>query len=103
MRERLGAAQRVLPGGGHVAWVYILISERDGHQYIGSTNDLDRRLLEHNSGLVQSTKSRRPLKLYGYQVCEDIVQARLVEKSYKESHGRLDRAIKKGLVIIVGV
>jgi len=31
-------------------YVYILKSEKDGKLYIGYTNDLKRRLEEHNSG-----------------------------------------------------
>ncbi len=52
-------------------FVYILKSLLDGHLYIGSTSDLERRLKEHNSGAVTSTKSRRPFKIVyveGYSV-----------------------------------
>ncbi len=31
-------------------YVYILTSERDGKLYVGSTNDLKRRLKEHEQG-----------------------------------------------------
>src|SRR3989338_2935618 len=41
--------------------VYILKSLIDNKRYIGSTNDLPRRLIQHNSGQVTSTKNRRPL------------------------------------------
>ena len=43
--------------------VYILISLNDSKRYIGMTSNLDRRLTEHHSGLVKSTKNRRPMKL----------------------------------------
>jgi putative endonuclease len=86
-----------------VICVYLLVSLKDRKQYIGSTSDLDRRLAEHNSGLVESTKYRQPLKLKGYQECDNLAKARLLEKSYKESHGRMDRAIKNGIFKIVGV
>ncbi len=43
--------------------LYILKSLKDDNLYIGSTNDLKRRLGEHNSGKVESTRFRRPLKL----------------------------------------
>jgi putative endonuclease len=39
-------------------YVYILKSVEDGKLYIGSTNDLRRRLSEHNNQEVQSTKNR---------------------------------------------
>jgi hypothetical protein len=44
-------------------YVYVLLSEKDERFYTGSTNDLKRRLDEHNAGKVESTKRRKPLKL----------------------------------------
>ena len=44
-------------------FVYILTSLKDSKRYIGMTSDLNRRLNEHNSGKVKSTKNRRPLEL----------------------------------------
>ncbi|WP_432214915.1 GIY-YIG nuclease family protein, partial [Salmonella enterica] len=43
--------------------VYILRSNTDNKRYIGFTDNLDRRLVEHNSGKVKSTKHRQPLAL----------------------------------------
>ncbi|MBI3337355.1 MAG: GIY-YIG nuclease family protein [Candidatus Staskawiczbacteria bacterium] len=43
--------------------VYILKSEKDKKLYIGSTGSLIRRLQEHENGLVNSTRHRRPLRL----------------------------------------
>ncbi|KKU47377.1 hypothetical protein A2752_00135 [Candidatus Uhrbacteria bacterium RIFCSPHIGHO2_01_FULL_46_23] len=43
--------------------VYILQSLKDGRTYIGYTNNLERRLNEHNSGKSKSTKYRVPFKL----------------------------------------
>ena len=48
-------------------FVYILKSKKDGNLYIGYTNDLRKRLKEHNLGLVRPTKSRRPLYLVYYE------------------------------------
>ncbi|MFC1476154.1 GIY-YIG nuclease family protein [Candidatus Zixiibacteriota bacterium] len=39
-------------------WVYVLESG-GGKRYIGHTGDLDRRLVEHNSGLCKTTKADR--------------------------------------------
>jgi putative endonuclease len=44
-------------------YVYILHSEKDNNLYTGYTNDIKRRLSQHNYGEVNSTKYRRPLKL----------------------------------------
>ncbi len=44
----------------------VLLSDRDGNFYIGSTGDLRARLLKHNSGALRSTAYRRPLRLIYY-------------------------------------
>lgn len=48
-------------------YVYILKSKIDNELYIGSTNDLKRRLSEHNAGKVMSTKARVPFNLIYYE------------------------------------
>jgi putative endonuclease len=40
--------------------LYIIQSLTTGKFYIGHTNDLQRRLLEHNSGQTKSTRSGKP-------------------------------------------
>ena len=69
-------------------YTYVLKSIKDGNFYIGWTNNLKDRLEEHNEGLVQSTKNRRPLKLAYYEAClvkEDAIKR---EKSLKTGFGR---------------
>lgn len=48
-------------------YLYVLRSKKDGDLYIGSTNDLRRRLLEHNRGDAFSTKNRRPFEIRYYE------------------------------------
>jgi putative endonuclease len=48
---------------------YVLLSDRDGEFYIGSTGDLRERLQQHNKGRVRSTAYRRPLRLIYYEGC----------------------------------
>ena len=75
------------------SYVYILQSQKDGSLYIGSTTDLKRRLKEHNTGKVKSTKSKTPWKLVYYEayLTEEIARKR--EKSLK-NHGNLRRQLK---------
>jgi putative endonuclease len=40
--------------------VYILQSEKNGRFYIGHTNNLERRLQQHNAGQVKATAYMRP-------------------------------------------
>ena len=64
--------------------VYILEC-RDGSYYTGVTNDLERRLWEHNTGFNIGcyTYSRRPVTLRYYETTHDIKQAILREKQLK--------------------
>ncbi len=48
-------------------FVYYLISLVNKDLYIGSTENLEKRLFLHNSGKVKSTKAYRPWKLLGYE------------------------------------
>ncbi|KKQ54660.1 MAG: Excinuclease ABC C subunit domain protein [Candidatus Falkowbacteria bacterium GW2011_GWC2_38_22] len=48
-------------------YVYLLHSGRDKKFYIGYSSDLSRRFAQHQQGLVESTKHRRPLELIYYE------------------------------------
>ena len=47
-------------------FVYALRSLKKEFIYIGYTDNLQRRLNEHNNGFVQSTKAYAPLKIAAY-------------------------------------
>ena len=42
-------------------FVYILLSNKDNKLYVGCTNNVTRRIKDHNYGKVSATKNRRPL------------------------------------------
>jgi putative endonuclease len=65
-------------------YLYVLKSKKDDKIYIGSTNDLRRRLLEHNTGKVLSTKGRRPFELRYYEAYYNENEARKREFSLKK-------------------
>jgi putative endonuclease len=44
-------------------YVYILKSKKTGKYYIGQTQDIEKRIIYHNSGYNKSTKPGRPLEL----------------------------------------
>lgn len=69
-------------------YVYLLLSEKDKKSYVGSTDDLEKRLEQHNKGLVISTRSRRPLKLIYKEEYQTEVDARIKERYYKTASGR---------------
>ncbi len=83
-----------------MAYVYILKSLKDNHNYIGSTVNLQKRINQHQGGLVTSTKNRLPVILYGFRKFDLIQEAAVWEKKYKRSHGQLLRDIKNGLITI---
>lgn len=64
-------------------YVYILKSKKDSNLYIGSTNNLKRRLKEHNFGEVFSTRLRKPFELIYYEVYIAEEDARRREKNLK--------------------
>ncbi|MFY9462636.1 MAG: GIY-YIG nuclease family protein [Candidatus Sungiibacteriota bacterium] len=66
-------------------YVYILASKRDGTLYIGVTNNLQRRVSEHQQGLVEGfTKKYRVYHLVYYETTSDISAALQREKHLKK-------------------
>jgi len=66
-------------------WVYILFDEKGAGTYIGVTNDLERRIIEHKMGLVKGFSKDKRLNKLGY--CEwhqYIDQALAREKAIKK-------------------
>jgi putative endonuclease len=81
--------------------IYILKSFKDDNLYIGCTSDLQKRLREHNSGRVGSTKNRRPLKLIFFEKYSDKYEAYNKEKFYKTARGK--REVKSKINIRSGI
>jgi putative endonuclease len=78
-------------------FVYLLECN-DGTYYIGVTNNLNRRLREHQEGIVSGcfTFSRRPVRLKYYLVFDNIYEAIKVEKKLKKwSKAKKDAYFKK--------
>ncbi|MEL6968830.1 MAG: GIY-YIG nuclease family protein [Bacteroidota bacterium] len=68
-------------------YVYVLKSEQQYRFYVGMTQDVDKRLAEHNSGKTKSTKGFRPWLLFFYEEFPDRTQARAREKYLKSGYG----------------
>ncbi len=81
-------------------YVYVLQSEKDHNFYVGYTNDIKRRLDEHNGGKVPATKSRNPLKLIYWEGCLNQQDATRREKYLKSAWGK--RYIKSRLKEYLG-
>ena len=78
--------------------VYILSSLVAKKSYVGMTDDLDRRLLEHNSGKSKYTSSYAPWKVIYEEKHQSLADARNREKYFKSTSGR--RLLKKIFSII---
>ena len=69
-------------------FVYVLISKKDGDFYTGYTNNLKRRINEHQEEKVKSTKHRLPVKLVYCEVCINKYDALAREKYLKSGRGK---------------
>ena len=76
--------------------VYVLKSLRDGKQYTGYSSDVNRRILEHNSGKTESTRRRRPFELIYTEEYQSEEEAKERERFLKSGKGREE--LKKLLV-----
>ncbi|MFA7662330.1 MAG: GIY-YIG nuclease family protein [Patescibacteria group bacterium] len=71
-------------------FVYILKSEKTARHYIGCTNNLERRLFEHNNGTgCLTTKIGRPWQLVCYR--------NFLEKEEAYAHEKLVKSYKGGI------
>ncbi|OGJ05714.1 hypothetical protein A2456_00070 [Candidatus Nomurabacteria bacterium RIFOXYC2_FULL_36_19] len=71
-----------------MGYLYILKSEKNGRYYIGSTNNLERRLAEHNSGHTASIKNLLPLRLVFSKIYANLKEARKMELHLKRMKSR---------------
>ena len=82
-------------------YFYVLQSLNDKNLYSGYTNDLRRRVKEHNAGEVRSTKNRRPLELIYYEAYRSEKDARERERQIKKrarAHIGLKRRFKNSII-----
>ncbi len=69
-------------------YVYVIRSKKDGRFYVGMTQNVDKRLVEHNSGRTKSTKGFIPWELFFYETFPDRESARKREKYLKSGFGK---------------
>ncbi|MCR4274768.1 MAG: GIY-YIG nuclease family protein [Candidatus Campbellbacteria bacterium] len=74
-------------------YIYILQSSKTNRLYTGSTNDLRKRLKQHNEGKSYWTKRYIPWKIIYYEACQNEQDARAREKYLKTGGG--ERFIKQ--------
>lgn len=69
-------------------YTYILESASDDKIYIGYTNNLRRRIEEHNKGESFATEFRAPFRLIYFKACAEKEDAKRREKYLKTTQGR---------------
>jgi putative endonuclease len=79
--------------------LYILHCNNNRY-YVGSTNNLERRLFEHQNAMVKATKYLLPVKLAFCHPCETISQARRLEKQLKNKKSKkiIEQIIRDGMI-----
>jgi putative endonuclease len=69
-------------------WYVYFLELNNKNIYVGSTNDLKRRIHSHQNGEVISTKNYRPTKFKSYVAVETEEQARKLELYFKSGSGK---------------
>ena len=64
-------------------YIYILSSIKNGRYYVGSCEDVDKRLKRHNTGLVRSTKFYLPWEVIYTEEYKTLPEARSREYQIK--------------------
>ena len=73
--------------------IYALKSVERNYIYVGMTNNLKRRINEHNQGYNKTTKPYKPFKLIFTEEADNRETARKREKYWKSGSGK--RQLKK--------
>ncbi|MEK7140708.1 MAG: GIY-YIG nuclease family protein [Patescibacteria group bacterium] len=79
-----------------MGYLYILKSKKNGRYYIGSTINLDRRLVEHNAGKTASLRNLLPVELVFSKIYDDLGEARKMELHLKslKSKNIIERIVR---------
>lgn len=68
-----------------IDWIVYLLKCSDGTQYTGITNDLDRRVDEHNAGKgARYTRTRLPVSVLGFRRVDSRSEALKLEWKVKQ-------------------
>lgn len=79
-------------------FTYVLLSIENGDIYIGSTENIFKRVALHNGGKVKSTKGYRPWRLLEYETFNSRSEAFKHEKFLKSHQQKEMLKRKYGLV-----
>jgi putative endonuclease len=69
-------------------YTYVIRSKKNALWYTGYTNNLRKRLWQHNNGKSSYTKGRGPFDLIYYEACRDEIDGRSRELYLKSGMGK---------------
>jgi putative endonuclease len=69
-------------------YVYVIKSLKNGRFYTGSTNNINKRIEEHNSGKSEATKNIRPFEVCLIEEYKTRSEACKRERFFKTGKGR---------------
>ena len=69
-------------------FVYAISSLKRNYIYVGLTNNIERRLSEHNTGKNKTTKPYSPFVIIYFEECSSRIEARIKEKYFKSGIGK---------------
>jgi putative endonuclease len=69
-------------------YVYAISSLERNYIYVGLTDNVERRLSEHNSGKNKTTKPYSPFVVIYFEECNSRIEARIKEKYFKSGIGK---------------
>jgi putative endonuclease len=75
--------------------VYVLEITKNGWLYVGQTSNLQKRLLQHNQGVVKSTRGKGPFRIVYTEEYKTRSEAVIRERFFKSPQGG---SIKRNLV-----
>jgi putative endonuclease len=84
-----------------MAACYILQSEKDFSYYIGSTEDLEARIVKHNKGYSRYTKAKRPWKIVYNEEYKTLSEAKRREYYMKSLKSKIaiEKIINNGPIV----
>ena len=76
-------------------YVYVLKSKVDGYLYIGCTDNLKKRVIEHNAGKTKSIKHLAPFVIMYYEAYINKTDARKRKIELKKNSYQKEQLIKR--------
>ncbi len=73
---------------GNMFFVYVLRSKTKNYLYVGLTNNINRRVHQHNAGKERTTKPYRPFDIIHLEYFKIRQDARNSEKQLKSGSGK---------------